>query len=216
MISKLAIKQGLNKKIFEPLLHSRMRKKYADSPISFISSNCMGGVLSHDLGMQFCSPTVNLWMSASDYIKLIENMDYYFSQTFENGNQGEDYPIGRLGDLKLHCIHYHTFEEAKEKWDARTMRINKNRIILTFTDQNNCNKELLERFSNVDYPKIFLTSNAEYAKYDFSVYMNSVKYMEKHNGRTLVDDAFIFRGFSGKRNFEHYFNIDQFLINNHF
>ncbi len=214
MLSKLAIKQGLNKKIFEPLVHSRIRKKYSVNPISFISSNCAGGVMSHDLGMQFCSPTVNLWMNASDYIKLIEDMDYYFSLPFKNGNEGEEYPVGLLGDIKLHCIHYPTFEAAQTKWTERTKRINRERIVLTFTDQNGCDAQLLERFSRQKYPKIFLTSNPEFSNYNFSVFMDSETYKTKHNGRTLVDDAFIFRGISGRRNFEHYFDINQFMTTN--
>ncbi len=43
--------------------------------------------------------------------------------------------------------------------------------------------------------------------------MDSEVYKKKHNGRTLVDDAFLYIGLTGRRNYEKYFNIVDFLEN---
>lgn len=53
------------------------RKRLKNKEISIISTNCIGGVLSHDLGLQFKSPTVNLFFRAEDFIKFCENLEYY-------------------------------------------------------------------------------------------------------------------------------------------
>lgn len=55
------------------------RKRLKNKEISIISTNCIGGVLSHDLGLQFKSPTVNLFFRAEDFIKFCENLEYYMS-----------------------------------------------------------------------------------------------------------------------------------------
>lgn len=46
MITRLALKQGFNKKIMQPMIHQKLRRRYADHPVSFTSSNCAGGDLA--------------------------------------------------------------------------------------------------------------------------------------------------------------------------
>lgn len=214
MITRLALKQGFNKKIMQPLIHQKLRRRYADHPVSFISSNCAGGVFSHDCEMRFLSPTVNSWMSPGDYIKFIENMDVYLKLPFKDGHKEENYPVGLIGDIKVHCIHYSTFEDAKIKWEVRSKRVDKHRIVLTMTDQNGCSRELAEKFDALPFPKIFLTSNEKYSDLKSAVYMDSNVYKENHKGRTLVDDAFLFVGLSGKRNYEKFIDLQRFFEKN--
>lgn len=38
------------------------------------------GVILHELGERFNSPTVNLFFKAEDYLKFLENLDYYLKQ----------------------------------------------------------------------------------------------------------------------------------------
>lgn len=161
--------------------------------------------------MQFLSPTVNLWMSPEDYIRLAENMKAYLKLPLEDGQKEENYPVGLVGDIKLHCIHYATFADAKEKWESRCKRVDWDRIVMTMTDQNGCTRELAEKFDALPFPKIFLTSNEKYSDLKCAVYMDSSMYKENHSGRTLVDDAFLFDGLSGKRNYEKFLNLQRFL-----
>lgn len=46
---------------------------------SIIASNCNGGVIYHDLGLKFYSPTINLFLYPKDYLKFISNLKYYLS-----------------------------------------------------------------------------------------------------------------------------------------
>lgn len=105
------------------------RKRLKNKEISIISTNCIGGVLSHDLGLQFKSPTVNLFFRAEDFIKFCENLEYYMSiDRFvecydEKIIEDRTYPVAYLGDLTLYLVHYSSVEEAEKKWNERKQRI---------------------------------------------------------------------------------------------
>jgi uncharacterized protein (DUF1919 family) len=45
--------------------HRRMLCNY---DVSILCNNCVGAVIIHELGLQFRSPFVNLWLYPKDYI----------------------------------------------------------------------------------------------------------------------------------------------------
>lgn len=51
--------------------------------ISIISNNCMGAEISHNLGMRFNSPIVNLQIMPEDYIRFCSNLIYYMSEDIQ-------------------------------------------------------------------------------------------------------------------------------------
>lgn len=88
-------------------LNKKNRKRIRNKDISIISMNCTGGILLHDLGLKFLSPTVNLFMRAEDFIKFCENLEYYLSiDKFVECHdkfiiEDRTYPIGYLDDLTI-------------------------------------------------------------------------------------------------------------------
>ena len=130
---------------------NNLRKKYLryknkNKDFTIFSSNCIGGVISSELGVRFNSPFVNLWLNAKDYIKFLKNPQKYlnYELTFCD-EEGIKYPIGLLGDIKIYFYHYSTKKEAKKKWIVRTKRINFNNLYIIFTDRDSCNyNDLLE------------------------------------------------------------------------
>lgn len=99
------------------------------NPISIISSNCIGGVISHELGLRFESPTVNLFFYPDSYIEYISHLEEYSKKELIEikGTKDVTYPIGQLGEegkVVIHFMHYQSFDEAKNKWIERTLRIN--------------------------------------------------------------------------------------------
>lgn len=208
-MSLLALKQGINKYLIAPLLHTQTKNL---EELSIISVNCIGGVLAHDYKIKFLSPTINLFMLPADYIKFVKNLQYYVNCDIkEVKNAGYTYPLGLLDDIMLFFVHYPSFDVARQKWNERKGRINFENLFLVFTDQNDCTDELVEEYARLPYKKVFFTSQKKYKKYDFAVYMDSEEYSKKHNGRTLVDDACLFKGISGKRNYEYVANILEFM-----
>ena len=125
--------------------------------------NCTGGVLSHDLGLQFKSPTVNLFFRSEDFIKFCENLEYYLSiDEFVKCNdpliiEERTYPIAYLGDLTLFLVHYRSVEEAQEKWNERKKRIDPNNIVIMNTDREGMTDELKDRFERLPYRKVMFT-----------------------------------------------------------
>lgn len=147
--------------------HKRLCKKnqskLKNHDVSIISMNCTGGILSHDLGLQFKSPTVNLFFKAEDFIKFCENMKTYLSIddfvecTDADIIENRKYPIVYLGDLLLFLVHYDSIEEAQRKWNERKKRINWDKIVIINTDREGMTEELKDRFEELPYRKVMFT-----------------------------------------------------------
>lgn len=141
-------------------LNRENRKRLTVEDVTIISMNCTGGILSHDLGLKFLSPTVNLFMRAEDFIKFCENLKYYLSiDNFVECKESDvignrTYPIAYLGDLTLFLVHYRSVAEAEEKWNERKKRINWDNIVIMNTDREGMTEELKERFEKLPYRKV--------------------------------------------------------------
>ena len=141
-------------------LNQANRERLKVHETSIISMNCNGGILSHDLGLQFLSPTVNLFFRAEDFIKFCENLKYYLSidkmtECTDSDTIGKrTYPIAYLGDLTLYLVHYTSVAEAEEKWNERKKRINWNNIVIMNTDREGVTDELKDRFEKLPYRKV--------------------------------------------------------------
>lgn len=142
---------------------NRKRLNSSGQTASIISMNCNGGIISHDLGLCFFSPTVNLFMRAEDFIKFCENLEYYLSidEMVECHDKRiiEDrrYPVAFLGDLTLFLVHYPSVEVAQEKWNKRKKRINMDNIVILNTDREGMTDELKDRFEKLPYRKVMFT-----------------------------------------------------------
>lgn len=145
------------------------RKQLRVSGFTVISQNCIGGVFCHDMGLPFQSPTVNLSFSANDFIRFVENLEHYLSLEPEF-YWDEEYPVGRLGDLKLHCVHYDTCTQAWEDWERRKKRVELNKVLVLATDRDGFDAALFERWKQISYPKVLFTARQEFADHPDSVY----------------------------------------------
>lgn len=153
---------------------SRIVKKKLDlSEVSLISMNCVGGIMYHDCESKFLTPTIDLYFSASDFIKFVNNLDAYLAET-PHVVMGPKFPIGTLGDVKIYFMHYDAPQEALAKWEERKTRINKNKIFVIMVDRNGFNDEDFESFKKIKYPKFLLTNKKEHICED-SVYMPKYK-----------------------------------------
>ena len=96
-LSKL--KRTLKKQVLK-LPHIKAKRKrylkmirssydYTQKAPTIFCSTCIGGMISHNLGLQFMSPTVNLWLTPSDFVKFVSNLNKYLTDIPE-------YTTGRL------------------------------------------------------------------------------------------------------------------------
>lgn len=139
-----------------------MKAKLQIKDFTVISQNCIGGVFYHDMGRQFTSPMINLYMTGKDFVTFVLNLDYYLSLKLHM-TWGEEYPIGYLDDVAIYFMHYHTCYEAELAWEKRKQRIKRDKIIVLCTDMEDFTDEVYVRWKQIPYPKVLFTAKRKYA-----------------------------------------------------
>ena len=71
MMKNNQIKKILYNNPFAEARRKAMRSRLKNTSMTFLAPSCIGGILFHDLGLQFRSPTVNLMMFQPDFVKLV-------------------------------------------------------------------------------------------------------------------------------------------------
>lgn len=135
------------------------RRRYSEiKPFPILGNNCVAGRLCHDLGWQFLSPTVNLWMSVHDFISLVET--YCVTGSFpvlidETASSATPYPFGRAGTSGIHFLHYKSFSDAASAWNRRLARLkaSKQSPVLVVSDNSDCSLEDIARFLALPFRK---------------------------------------------------------------
>ena len=90
--------QELNKDALKYI--EEAKKVFQEKQISFISQQCIGGVIYHDMNMQFLSPTINLYLEPKDFLEMVENLEYYMKLPIQMKME-EDKIIGYLEKLRI-------------------------------------------------------------------------------------------------------------------
>ncbi len=160
--------ESLNKRVIEKFKRYSLQKKIVkirrqlnQKDFTVISQNCIGGVFYHDMSLPFDSPTINLFFEASDFLRFVKNIPYYINIPLEV-KWGEEYPIGKLGDVTIYFMHYETCSEALKSWNRRIKRIHWDKIVILCTDRNGFNNVEYLEWCNIIYPKLLFTVNPEY------------------------------------------------------
>lgn len=170
--------QKYNKKIykrvndfFRKFRNENNKKRLLNFEPTILCNNCTGGIILHDLGLEFKTPTINLFFRGIDFFKFVENLDYYLGVELKRKEVKEEYPVFNLGDLELHFLHYKNEKQAIDAWDRRKKRINKDNLYIMWTFFGGTDEKLLERFENLPYKnkiafteKDYRTPNSYYIK----------------------------------------------------
>lgn len=139
------------------------QSRLTNKNITLICSNCAGGILYHNLGLQFRSPFINLYMGNNDFLYALEHFDEFLAQdVVEDKNFEKNYPVGiGLGDVRIHFMHYDSFEEAIEKWNARKARVDMNNAEFMLTNFSG-DFNVLQRFEKLPYANKVVFTREEY------------------------------------------------------
>ena len=136
---KLTEKYGLKRRLFRKIGSYRLnrkrkiwKKKLVNKNFSILCSTCIGGIIYHDLGLRFLSPTINMYISNPDFIKFACNLKYYMSQDLRFIKSEESFPVAMLDDIVLYFNHASSNEEAAENWKRRKERINYDNLYFIF------------------------------------------------------------------------------------
>lgn len=208
-LTKYNVKFALRiNRFFRKFINRADRKRLKNKDFSLLCNNCNGGTVSHDLGLQFRSPTVNLFFYSDHFFRFCENFDYYIAQPLvpcENPQHKPEieYPVCNLGDLELHFLHYSSFEQAKEKWDSRTARLNRDNIFVMWTFFDGTDEEMLARFDKIPFQNKVAFTERDFPQYPSAHYIPG---FEERGLGVLT----LFDGLMGKRVIDHFDYVEWF------
>ncbi|MFA6308366.1 MAG: DUF1919 domain-containing protein [Clostridia bacterium] len=215
---KTILKKAKRKSKDMVLLPGRKIKTYQirkNKDFSIICNNCWAGFVYQDYGLQYTSPTIGIYFYAEDYIKFLKDIKKYINMKLKfikvTESKYYDYmvknnldlfmPIGVLDDIELIFLHYKDEEEAFMKWEKRKKRINWDKLIVKFNDQNLCTEELIREFDSLDFEnKLCFTSKA----YDG---LDSVIQFKEFEGKPFVPDDI------HKKIYRRYINTTNYINN---
>lgn len=146
-------------------------KRYSsliENPITIFSNDCWGGCVYKSLFLPFSSPLINILWEHKDYIKFIRNWKEYIDipLSFERESNWHEliHPIGSLGQgnekVLLNFTHALNFKEAKNDWERRCQRINKNNLFIKLgfnaDEIDDDTEKILQEFDLISEKKICL------------------------------------------------------------
>lgn len=152
------------------------KRRLKNHSFSIISNTCTGGVIAHNVGEQFRSPTVNLVIYEDQFLTFCEHLKEYSECSLEKPADEEmekfkhvNYPVGvlrgsdkGLSDINLFFVHYKSFEEAQAKWYLRFKRINYDDVFVIMDRGLDASEEILDRFYKLPYKhKVFFTDRRD-------------------------------------------------------
>lgn len=175
-------------------------RRLTNKTFTLLSHNCNGGVIMHDLGLQFRTPTVNLFMNADDYLKFLDDLEHYLTCTSmeEVVDENVSYPVGLLDDIRLNFVHYPSFQDAKQRWFERCKRVDLSNLCIIFAQRDGCTNEHIRRFSRLPFERkvVFVAEpmpEIDCAFYDKSFPSNGhevgilTEYVSRVSGRRYID-----------------------------
>ena len=141
------------RKILRIFIDLNNKKRLKNSNFTIISQNCVAGVIYHDLGLPFLSPTINLSMRSCDFVKLCRNLRRYMEIKPVPLNDSEDrypFPLAKLDDIVLYLVHYDTFESFLLKWEERKKRINYENLYFIMVENDGCSLGDMIEFNRLE------------------------------------------------------------------
>lgn len=140
--------------------YQKLQNKLKNKKPTIIASDCFGGVLYHNLSLQFCSPTINLAIERDDFYDFLLELNGFLSVEPIEVIGDKGYPMGELEynqkKVRLHFMHYKSFEEAKNKWEERKCRVDFSNLYIFQIYAGEVDKAYVEKFNNLPYKHKFL------------------------------------------------------------
>jgi uncharacterized protein (DUF1919 family) len=121
-----------------------------------ISNNCWGAGIYQDLKIRYNTPFIGMFLVAPDYIALLQDFRRLMAMPLEITQSrfgAQKYPVGVLGKVEIHFLHYASEAEAITKWTARTARLPKddNELFIKICDRDGFQEQHLPAFDDLPF-----------------------------------------------------------------
>ncbi len=182
-------------------INHRLKSSLQNHGMTVLSANCVGAFILHDLNEPFNSPFVNLYLSPKDFIRYLQNIEFYRQQRLEFIPSEKNHPIGKLADITVHFMHYHSEQEAGEKWQIRTARMNFDNLFIIMTDKDGAQGiayEDLVAFDRLPFKNKVVFTHKPYPE------LQSAFYIKGFENQNQVGDIFTFSGWNGVKYYDQF------------
>lgn len=150
----------------------RMRKGIRNTTASFLCPNCLGGILFHDLGLQFRSPTVNLMIKQPDFAKFVLRLDHYLSQELQFFSHADyNFPCAKLDDITIHFTHYSSEQHASEKWRERAARLDRDNLFVFLIERDGLTEEEIRALGDLPVRGLVVLTAHDYPDIPYTLYL---------------------------------------------
>lgn len=183
----------------------RKCNRIKNKDFTIIASNCVGTMIYYDMEIPYLTPTVNLSIGMNDFVKMVENLEWYLEQEFTELREEGRYPVGMLGDIRVNFVHYDTYEEGVRKWEERKKRINRDNLFIIGTDKDGCTYETIRRFDKLPYKNKVIFTHVRYPEFSSAYYIRGFEDKNELGVITYFKKQFL------KRRYLDDFNYVKFL-----
>lgn len=160
-------------------IHRRkgMQSRLQNKDMTLLIPNCAGGHLFHDLGLRFMSPTINLMMYQNEFLQFVLHLDDYINNELVFYKHKEyEFPCAvlkadGLPDVNIHFTHYDSEEEAREKWESRKKRINRQNMFVCISERDGIFKEEIASLSTLNVRGVVAFTCNDYPDIPYQVYL---------------------------------------------
>ena len=157
----IALPASIGRLLYRMVLPLR-RRRLRNRSVSIISNDCWSSFMYRYYRIPFNSPFAGLFIMPDDYLAMLENPSVLgakpqMTSAPRSRYRAElahlpDYPLGVLpGGIEIHFLHYHSQDEALDKWTRRVARIDWDNCIVKFSQNNGCTDSHLRRFQALPF-----------------------------------------------------------------
>lgn len=190
------------REIFIGLEENKKRRQYHGGNVTILARNCVAGVIYHDLGLEFQSPTVNLWIQNPDFEVFLTYIHEFVREgILKEVSSSYDYPVGDLScntndgekKIRIYFQHYKSFYEAQTSWYKRCKRVNFDRMCVIIEDGNNITQDEVDHFEKLAIEKMVILCGEK------SINGKHVIHMKGFTKKNFPGTSVKYKGLFGKR-----------------
>lgn len=149
---------------------------------SLLCNNCTGGMILHELGFRFDTPTINTWIPDEDFLKFVSDFSFYKKQELCIETSERPYVIGKVQDVHIHFMHETDPQKVSSEWNRRFARLNEDQVYCLFIAGENTSREIVEKIVKLPLKNICVLTEKLYTEVQGNIVQMTPKRVGKSGG----------------------------------